>query len=296
MGVAHGHVQGGVVQDFLERLEFTFKHALTHEVTYASLLQERRRSLHLRILHTLGRRHAVQPSDVRRELRMALIPLGRYQDVLAVMHDAERPATRLGDPARLGRVLCDICARLRNVAGDHRQAIEVGQRARVIAAETGDRELEREGQYRTGQAYFAIGDFPQALELLSLCAEGAGDGRGQRSPLFASWSHSWLALTLSSLGGFVDARSHAQEALRIAEGADHPFTLAEALTGVGSVALAQGDLRQAIDALERARALTRARTSSPGLSSLGLGTRTRSPGGRSRPGAFSRRWRETQRR
>jgi tetratricopeptide (TPR) repeat protein len=53
----------------------------------------------------------------------------------------------------------------------------------------------------------------------------------------------------------VDAKSHAQAALRIAEGADHRFTLAEAVTGIGSVALAQGDLDRAIDALERARVL-----------------------------------------
>jgi class 3 adenylate cyclase/tetratricopeptide (TPR) repeat protein len=316
-------------------LAYTFKHALTHEVAYASLLQERRRALHLRVLEALERRHALQPSeeveglarhalgaeawdkaatylrqagrrtvarssygaaaglfrealralerlpetpdtlaqaiDARLELRIALIPLGRYQDVLAVMGEAEGLATRLGDPARLGRVLCDICARLRNVAGEHRQAIDVGRRALAIAAESGDRELEREAQYRTGQAYFAIGDFPRALELLLRCVEGAGEGRGERSPLFASWSHSWLALTLSSLGRLVDARSHAQEALRIAEGADHPFTLAEALTGVGSVALAQGDLEQAVDALERAGALTRASNLQPGAVFARLG-------------------------
>jgi len=302
-------------------LEYTFKHALTHEVAYASLLQERRMALHLSILEALERRHADQPSeeverrarhalgaeawdkaatylrqaarrtmarssygaaagllrealralerlpetpdtlaqaiDTRLELRLALIPLGRYQDVLAVMREAEGLATRLGDRARLGRVLTDICARLRNVAGEHLQAIEVGQRALAIAAESGDRELEREAQYRTGQAYFAIGDLRQALDFLSRCAEGTGEGHDQRSPLFASWSHSWLALTLSSGGRFVDARAHAQEALRIAEGADHPFTLAEALTGVGSVSLAQGDFERAIDALERARVLIR---------------------------------------
>ncbi len=302
-------------------LEYTFKHALTHEVAYGSLLQERRMALHLRILETLERRPADQPSeeveglarhalgaeawdkaarylrqaarrtmarssygaaagllrealralerlpetpdtlaqaiDIRLELRIALVPLGRYQDVLVVMREAEGLATRLGDPARLGRVLADICARLRNVAGEHLQAIEVGQRALAIAAESGDRELEREAQYRTGQAYFAIGDFPQALHFFSPCAEGAREGSGQQSPLIASWSHSWLALTLSSLGRFVDASLHAQEALRIAEGADHPFTLAEALTGVASVCLAQGDLDRAMDALERARVLTR---------------------------------------
>ena len=307
--------------DLFPELQYTFKHALTHEVAFASLLQERRMALHLRILEALESRLADQPSeeiedlarhalgaeawdkavrylrqsaqrtiarssyeaavgllrealralgrlpetpetlteavDVRLELRIALVPLGRYQDVLAVMREAEDLATRLGDRARLGRVLADICARLRNVAGQHLQAIEVGQRALAIAVESGDQELEREVQYRTGQAYFAIGDFPQALDLLSRCAEGARADPDQRSQLFASWSHSWLALALSNLGRFVEASSHAQEALRIAEGADHPYTLAEALTCVGGVALARGDFDQAIDALERARALTR---------------------------------------
>ena len=222
-------------------LEYTFKHALTHEVAYASLLQERRLALHLRILEALERRHAAQPSedverlarhalggeawdkaatylrqagqrtmtrssygaaagllrealralerlpetpdtlaqaiDVRLELRLALIPLGRYDDALAVMREAEGLATRLGDPARLGRVLADISARLRNVAGEHLQAIEVGRRALAIAADSGDRELELEAQYRTGQAYFAIGDYRQALHFLSRCVEGGGEGR-----------------------------------------------------------------------------------------------------------------------
>ena len=322
-GLAHLQAAEYLYESHLfPELDYTFKHALTHEVAYGSLLQERRMALHLRILETLERRQADhQPSeeierlarhalgaeawdkatrylwqsalrtmarssysaaagllrealralerlpetpdtlaqaiDLRLDLRIALIPLGRYQDALTVMREAEGLATTLGDRARLGRVLADICARLRNVAGEHLQAIEVGQRALAIAAESGDRELEREAQYRTGQAYFAIGDFPRALDSLSRCSEDAGEGHRQGSPLFASWSHSWIALTLSNLGQFVDASSHAQEALRIAEGADHPFTLAEALTGVGSVSLAQGDLDRAIDALERARAVSR---------------------------------------
>jgi len=321
-GLAHLQGAGFLYEaNLFPELEYTFKHALTHDVAYGSLLQERRVTLHLRILETLERRRTGQPAeeierlarhalgaeawdkavrylrqaaqktiarssyeaaagllqealralgrlpetpdtlaqaiDIRLELRHALIPLGRYQDVLAVMREAEGLATRLGDRARLGRVLADICARLRNVTGEHLQAIEVGQRALAIAVERGDQELEREAQYRTGQAYFAIGDFPQALDLLSRCAEGAGEDPDQRAQLFASWSHSWLALTLSNLGRFVEANTHAKQALRIAEGADHPFTLAEALTGVGSVALAQGDLDLAIGALERARGLIR---------------------------------------
>jgi predicted ATPase/class 3 adenylate cyclase len=38
--------------------EYTFKHALTHEVAYGSLLLERRRMLHTRIVETLERLHA----------------------------------------------------------------------------------------------------------------------------------------------------------------------------------------------------------------------------------------------
>src|SRR5207244_5091006 len=36
-------------------LEYTFKHALTHDVAYASLLQGRRRTLHARVVDALER-------------------------------------------------------------------------------------------------------------------------------------------------------------------------------------------------------------------------------------------------
>ena len=39
-------------------LEYTFKHALTHDVAYGSLLQDRRRALHVRIVETIERTYA----------------------------------------------------------------------------------------------------------------------------------------------------------------------------------------------------------------------------------------------
>jgi len=39
-------------------LEYTFKHALTHEVTYGSLLQDRRRTVHARIVEAIETRYA----------------------------------------------------------------------------------------------------------------------------------------------------------------------------------------------------------------------------------------------
>jgi class 3 adenylate cyclase/tetratricopeptide (TPR) repeat protein len=299
-------------------LEYTFNHALTHEVAYASLLQERRRALHLKVLTTLERRPTDGPTeeierlarhalggeswdkaarylrqtglrattrsayraaagwfeealrvlarlpespdtlaraiDLRLDLRVALIPLGQYHRVLDLMREAEALATRLGDLPRLGRVLADMCARLRNVVGEHAQAIDAGRRALAIAAQCDDRALEGEAQYRTGQAYFALGDYSRAIDLLSRSAETAES----RLPLFAAtWSHAWLALTLSNLGNFVDATSHANEAFTIAERADHPFSIAEALTALGAVSVAQGNLDLAIDVLGRGVALMR---------------------------------------
>jgi len=303
-------------------LEYSFKHALTHEVAYAGLLHERRRALHLRTLETLEQRQPARPAedaerlarhavgaeawdkgarylrlvaqraiarssyetalellqqslralerlpetpetlgqaiDTRLDLRVALIPLGRYHDVLGIMREAEALATRLGDRARLGRVLADISARLRNVTGEHRRAIEVGQRALAIAAESGDRALEIEALYRAGQAHFAVGDYRRAFDLLSQCAEGASQDSPTLSPLFAPWSSTWLALTLTAVGRFDEARAHARRALSIAERIDHPFTVAETLTGIGGVSIAQGEYDAAIEALDRAHVVVRA--------------------------------------
>jgi tetratricopeptide (TPR) repeat protein len=302
-------------------IEYTFKHALTHDVAYSSLLSERRRALHLKILDVLegpsrdsvtgdverlarhalggeawrkaaaylrhaGRRAAAQSAyqaaatwfaealralqhlpespdvlaeaiDARLDFRIALIPLQRYQDALTMVREAEALAIKLGDRARLGWVLADLCARLRNVLGEHRQAVEVGRRALAIATERADPAQELEAMYRTGQAYFALGDYRQAIDLFSRSMSRAGEHPYQRPPfrLFASWSHAWLAMALSNLGEFAEGMGHAAEAVKIAEAADHPFTLAEALTALGGVALARGDLDQAIVALERAVAL-----------------------------------------
>src|SRR5262249_15441889 len=52
---------------FPER-EYTFKHALTHEVAYGSLLQERRRALHARIVEALEEQH---PQSSRQNCSLA---------------------------------------------------------------------------------------------------------------------------------------------------------------------------------------------------------------------------------
>ncbi len=44
-------------------LEYTFKHALTHEVAYGALLQDRRRALHVRIVEAMERLYPNRPAE-----------------------------------------------------------------------------------------------------------------------------------------------------------------------------------------------------------------------------------------
>jgi class 3 adenylate cyclase/tetratricopeptide (TPR) repeat protein len=60
------HLQAGEFlyeTSLFPELEYTFKHALTHEVAYGSLLKERRRTLHARIVEAIERLYAPRLSD-----------------------------------------------------------------------------------------------------------------------------------------------------------------------------------------------------------------------------------------
>ena len=48
---------------FFPEIEYTFKHALTHEVAYGSLLQERRHVLHVRIVEAIERLYPDRVSE-----------------------------------------------------------------------------------------------------------------------------------------------------------------------------------------------------------------------------------------
>jgi class 3 adenylate cyclase/predicted ATPase len=95
-------------------LEYTFKHALTHEVAYNGVLQERRRALHATILETLERLHADR--------------LGEHAEVLA--HHAVRAA--IADKAI--RYLRDAGAKAAARFAS-REAVDFFERALALLAE-----------------------------------------------------------------------------------------------------------------------------------------------------------------
>jgi class 3 adenylate cyclase/tetratricopeptide (TPR) repeat protein len=303
-------------------LAYTFKHALTHEVAYGSLLQERRRALHARLVEVIeglaadrladqverlahhavrsevwekalaycrqagGRaaarsayREAVayfeqalaalaqlperrdtveQAIDLQCDLRNALVPLSDYARMLDYLRAAEALAERLGDAQRLGRIACHLCSSL-SVLGEHDRAMAAGQRALALATTSGAFDIQVVAQYQLGVAYSIVGDFRHALDLsrqamLSLTGELRYARFGQASlPAVVSRGH--LAWSLAELGDFAEGNSVGEEAVRIAEEAEEPFSLAIALTWVGLLSRRQGALHRAIPLLERGLAL-----------------------------------------
>jgi tetratricopeptide (TPR) repeat protein len=82
-------------------LEYTFKHALTHEVAYSSLLQERRRALHARIVAAIEPLHAERLTEhterlahhaMRGELWDKAVAYLRQAGARAFMRSANREA------------------------------------------------------------------------------------------------------------------------------------------------------------------------------------------------------------
>ena len=95
-------------------LEYTFKHALTHEVAYNGVLQERRRTLHATILETIERLHADR--------------LGEHAEVLA--HHAMRAAI----PDKAIRYLREAGAKA-TARSANREAVDFLERALTLLAE-----------------------------------------------------------------------------------------------------------------------------------------------------------------
>jgi tetratricopeptide (TPR) repeat protein len=65
-------------------------------------------------------------------------------------------------------------------------------------------------------------------------------------------------MCVAELGAFVEGWAHGEDALRLAEAVEHPYSLAWACVAVGHLSLRQGTLPQAVRLLERGRALSEA--------------------------------------
>ena len=86
-------------------LEYTFKHALTHEVAYGSLLQDRRRALHGRIVEAIERLYADRLAEQVERLAHHALRGEVWEKAVAYLRQAGRQGLGTLGASRGGRVL-----------------------------------------------------------------------------------------------------------------------------------------------------------------------------------------------
>src|SRR5262249_764437 len=155
-----------------------------------------------------------------------------------------------GAPGAAGRVLARMAHVLR-ITGDLDGAIVTGQQALELATEIGESALQMQASYHLGQAYFAIGDFGRATELLRQNVEVVDRESGRPSTDVRIQSRAFLASALGRLGLFTEGRRHGEEALRLAMLDGRGETPMIAHMALGILCLAQGNLEHAIRVLEQ---------------------------------------------
>jgi predicted ATPase len=206
---------------------YTFKHALTHEVAYGSLLQERRRVLHARIVEALER----------------LSPDRLAEQVERLAHHALR-----------GKIWAKAVAYFRQ-AGEkamarsaHREAIGYFEQAlsalEHLPEQHDTNEQATDLRLALRSALAPIGDFGRILALLREAearAEAHGDPRRlEQVSVFLS-NHFYI------IGAYDQSIASAQRALGIATASVDDVRHALANYRLGQAYDAQGDYRQAID-------------------------------------------------
>jgi class 3 adenylate cyclase/tetratricopeptide (TPR) repeat protein len=174
-------------QSLFPELEYTFTHALTHDVAYASLLQERRRTIHARIVDAIERLYPGRPGEhierlghhaVRGEVWDKALHYVRQAGARAVARSANREAlgwfeqalaalARLPDGADTRELAVDLRLDLRSALGalgETGRVFECLSEAGRLAEALGDqRRIARVSGHLTN-FYGVVGEYAQALE------------------------------------------------------------------------------------------------------------------------------------
>src|SRR5690242_3699083 len=302
-------------------LQYSFKHALTHDVAYAGLRNERRREIHQRVVHAIEARYAgrineqverladhalrgqlldkavtylrqagakaadreaypeavilferalealaqlpesldarQQAIDIRFDIRNVLQPLGDRERIALYLREAGQLADQIGDRHRMGWVQCYLTEQFW-MLGQYQASAEAGERALAVGEQFSDLPLQVMTSVPLGLAHHTRGDYVKAREHFGWTATHLnGSLVSERFGLFvlpSSFARSFMAWGLAEIGEFSEAFNIAEDALRIAEDASHPFSCGYAYLGLGVVALRQGNVHRALRSFERALA------------------------------------------
>jgi class 3 adenylate cyclase/tetratricopeptide (TPR) repeat protein len=214
---------------------FTFKHALTHEVAYNGLLQERRRALHARIVEALE----------------VLSPDRLAEQVDRLAHHAVR-----GEVWEKALTYCQQAGARAMAGSAYREAVGYFEQALAALAqlpETRDRLAQAiDLRCELRNALLPLdeqGRMVEHLRAAEALAERLGDDqrRGQITGL--------LSFSFQVMGEYAHAIAAGQQALALATTSGTLDVLVPAHTGLANAYLHVGNFREALDVARRAVAL-----------------------------------------
>jgi tetratricopeptide (TPR) repeat protein len=217
-------------------LEYTFKHALTHEVAYGSLLQQRRRALHVRIVEAIEGLYADRLSDqverlahhaVRSEVWDKALAYCRQAGEKALARSAHREAVEYFEQA------LSALSHLRETRATREQAIDLRLSLRTaLSAASSDFVVRSLAYLREAEALAVALDDPRRLAEVSV----------------------FLSRHFSIMGAYDQAITTLQHAVTLATARGDVVLHALVNQSLGLAYLHQGDYRRAIDCYGQATA------------------------------------------
>jgi class 3 adenylate cyclase/tetratricopeptide (TPR) repeat protein len=233
-------------------VEYTFAHALTHEVAYGGLLHERRRALHVKIVEALERLYPERLADQIDRLAHHAFRGEAWSRALTYLRQAAVEASQRSLDAATGGA--ESPGQLW-WTGEHERALMVGQRDLAIGVDFGNFGGRIVAACRLGQTHHALGDYPRATAALRGVVAALGrelqHERFGMAGLPSVFARAWLGWCLGEQGEFADGLALAEEGLAMAEAAEHPYSLALAVWGLGGLHLLRGEPDRAVPHLER---------------------------------------------
>ncbi len=163
--------------------------------------------------------HLIDKMDIRLEMRTALWPLGRHDELEKRVGEAGEIAERAGDIARLAWVHNYLTAHYWQ-AGEHARAIEHGEKAIALAERAGDFSVLFTSIEHLGLAFNARGEFERQIEIHRRAVKALTGPPAYQLHGMAGYpaaiTRGFLAWGLAELGEFDEALAWAREGVEIA--------------------------------------------------------------------------------
>jgi class 3 adenylate cyclase/tetratricopeptide (TPR) repeat protein len=212
-------------------LEYTFKHALTQEVAYATLLLERRRELHARTVQTIETLYAARLANEVDRLAHHAFRGGMWEKAVGYFRQAGTKAA---------------------MSSAYREAVACFEQALAALKHLPESAATREQAFDLRMElrpwYAPLGDYDRVLENLreaEALAEALGDHR--RLALICAYMTDYYRLT----GASEQAIASGERALALATELDDFRLTVLANMGLGHACHAVGDYRRAVALLKR---------------------------------------------